>query len=368
MLELVLDKEFVNTFHLAYKGKEEYVEDFRKYFLKNLQKLTLVSNYLDLHEIEKEVKGKDNPLLELIIEHVDKFIFCSDLLTQIDSPEFPVTGSPFKIILTGENTATCTSRRKRFGLEYLNPENLSDRWQLYFSQRIDINKKTTDDTEIPANFRFDSWECLKPFIHPLNAIIIVDFYLLNWEREAELTSNLDNNITPLLFNLLSQASSEIPVELTFVSEFKDKLPIKQNERVNTSISRIEEAIIKITSKPFKLNIIVHKKDKYPKDFQEFHDRIIVTNYFYINSGAGFTIRSRNSGINIFKNSGEIFKIRHNTEVHFRSILNILNFWSAFKDLKQLDIYCKRLENHPGLTDYVSYCPSKTNRLLNIEHS
>lgn len=368
MLELVLDKEFVNTFHHAYKGEEEYVEDFRKYFLKNLDKLTLVSNYCDFQEIEKEVKDKDNPLLELIIEHVDSFIYRSDLLTQIDSPEFPVSGSPFKIILTGENTETCTSRRKRFGLEYFNPENLSDRWKLYYSQRIDIKKKTTNDEEIPADFRFDSWDSFKPFNHPLNAIIIIDFYLLNWDKEGELKTNIDINISPLLENLLSQASSEIPIEITFVSEFKDKLPLKQNARVNTSLKYINQAISKLTSKQFRLNIIVHKKDKYPNGFQEFHDRIIVTNYFYINSGAGFSVRSRLPGVNIFTNQGDIYRIRHNTVVHFGYIFNIQNFWSAFKDLKQLDIYCNSLENHPNLPDYVSYCPTQTNRLLNIKHS
>lgn len=224
MLELILDKEFVNAYLNAYRGEEEYVDDFQNYFIINLQKVKLVTNYIDLDDIM--IQTKVNPILRRILQCIPVIEFRANLLNHIDSPEFPVSGSPFKIILTGENTETCTSLRKRFGLEYLNPENLSERWKLYYSRRIDINKKTTDDVEIPANFRFDSWDSFKPFNHPLNSLIIVDFYLLNWEKEDELRLNIVNNVSPLLENLLSQASSEIPVEITFVSEFKDKLPLK----------------------------------------------------------------------------------------------------------------------------------------------
>lgn len=366
MLELILDKEFANKFLHAYSGNDEYVDDFLKYFIRNLQKLKLISNYLDIEDFMNQ--AKDNAFLELIIESNPELIFRADLLTQIDSPEFPVTGSPFKLVLTGEDIETCTRRRKRFGLEFFNLANLSDRWHLYYSHRRDIYKKTTDDTEIPDDFRFDSWNKFKPFNHPLNAVIIVDFYLLYWDKEEELKSNLENNIIPLIENLLSQSASEIQTEITFISEFKDRPPRKQEERVKRSLYLIEDAIKKITTHDFKLNIIVHHRRNIPSDFQAFHDRIIITNYFYINCGAGFSIQARKAGVNIFDKLGNIFKIRHNTEIQFRSIFNIQNFWTAFKDLKQLDIYCKRLENHPGLPDYVNYCPTKLNRLLNIKHS
>jgi hypothetical protein len=74
-----------------------------------------------------------------------------------------------------------------------------------------------------------------------------------------------------------------------------------------------------------------------------------------------------SGIGVFDKSGKISKIRHNSEIQFRSILNIQNYWTAFKDLKQLDIYCKRLKNHPGLPGYLNFLPDKVNRLMGIEH-
>jgi hypothetical protein len=364
MLELVLDKEFINMFHLAYNGTDEYVDDFSKYFIKNLQKLKLVSNYLNIENIMNE--AKDNPLLELIIERLPTLDFQSDLLTFIDSPEFPVTGSPVKLILTGESNEICNNRRKRFGLEYINPENLSDRWQLHYSRRPDINKKTTDDPEIPDDHRFDSWDKLIPFIHPLNAIVIIDFYLLCWTKEDDFKANLNNNIVPLLMNLFAEASEETTVNITIVSEFKDTPPRKQKDRVSESHTLIENALKSRTTNPFSLNILVHNKSNYPSGFQEFHDRLIVTNYFYIDSGAGFAIDS-NAAFDLFNKSGKIRKIKKNTEVKFRSILNIQNYFSAFFDLKQLDIYCKKLENHPGLPDYVNFYPSKTNRLLNIEH-
>lgn len=366
MLELVLDRAFVNNFYNAFIENDEYADDFYKYFIRNLQKFKLITNYSDIDELMQQAKV--NPLLELIIERIPVIEYQQNFDFLLDSPAFPQNGSPIKLVLSGDNNTQCINRRKRFGLEYINPSNLKNRWPLYYSRRTDINKKTSNDSEIPADFRFDSWDCIKPFVHPLNAIIIVDFYLLNWEREDEFTNNMNNNIVPLLESMLVEASTDVPVNISFISEFKDRPPIKQAERVNISRQLLEAAIKKITTKPFNLNLIVHNKQNYPRDYQEFHDRIIITNYFYINCGAGFNIGSKQSGIGIFSNTGKIGKIRHNSEIQFRSILNIQNYWTAFKDLKQLDIYCKKLDNHPGLPDYLNFSPDKKNRLMEIEHN
>jgi len=358
MLELVLDKEFINTFHLAYNGNEEYVDDFCKYFIKNLQKLKLVSNYIDIEDIKTQ--AKDNPLLELIIERIPTLDFRSDLLTQIDSPAFPITGSPFKLVLTGENTETCNNRRKRFGLEYMNPSNLSDRWKLYFSQRTDICRKTTQDIEIPDEYKFDSWEKFKSFSHPLNSAIIIDFYLLAWKTRDELDKNMRNNILPLLENLLAEASTEVPVEILIVSEINDKFPIPtQNQRVIESQQKIDASLKLLTKKQFNLNIIVHNKMNYSRDFEAFHDRSIISNFFYIESGKGF---------NLFRDIGRNRRVDGNTEVKFRFIFNPQNFYSVFKDLKNLEIYNQKLENSPGLPDHLNFYPHKVNRLLNIKQS
>jgi hypothetical protein len=365
MLELVLDRAFVDTFHLAYKSKNEYADDFALYFLKNMQRCKLVTNYRDMDELL--LAASENPLLELIVERIPEVVFKSEFDHEIDSPDFPINGSPIKLILTGKGNELCNHRRKQFGLEFLNPGNLKDRWPVYYSRRTDINKKTTTDPELPNEVRFDSWNQFKPFIHPLNAIIIVDFYLLSWEREEDFTNSLNINIVPLLENLLTEASTDVPVDISFVSEFKDRPPKKQSERVNKSRQLLDAAIKKITTKPFSLNLIVHNKQNYPKDFQEFHDRIIITNYFYINCGAGFNIGSKKSGIGVFDKPDKLSRIRHNSEIQFRSILNIQNYWTAFIDLKQLDIYCKKLVNHPGLPDYLNFSPDKTNRLMGIEH-
>jgi hypothetical protein len=365
MLELVLDRAFVDTFHLAYKSNVEYADDFALYFLKNMQRCKLVTNYRDMDELLQA--ASENPLLELIVERIPKVVFKSDFDHEVDSQDFPTIGSPIKLILTGEENELCNKRRKQFGLEFLNPGNLKDRWPIYYSRRTDINKKTTNDPELPNEVRFDSWENFKPFAHPLNAVIIVDFYLLSWEREEDFVQSMTNNIIPLMENLMAEASEDIPVNISFISEFKDRPPKKQAERVNKSRQLLEAAIKKITTKPFNLNLIVHEKKNYPKEFQEFHDRIIITNYFYINCGAGFNIGSKKSGIGVFDKPGQISRIRHNSEIQFRSILNIQNYWTAFKDLKQLDIYCKKLENHPGLPDYLNFLPDKSNRLMGIEH-
>lgn len=365
MLELALDKGFLESFSVAYRVGNEYADDFVLYFLRNLNRFKLMCNFRNMDELMAE--ASKNPVLELIVERIPKVEFIADFESLVGSSEFTSSGSPLKLVLSGQDAATCTKRRSSQGIEHLCPNNIHERWALYYSRRTDINKKTTADTEIPEEFRFDSWNQFKPFIHPLNAIILVDFYLLSWEREDDFRNTLNYNIIPLLDNLLSDASADVPVEISFVSEFKDKPPITQSYRVNKTKQLIDEAIGKITSKTCKINLIVHNKQNYSKDFQEFHDRIIITNYFYINCGAGFNIGSKKAGIGVFEKPGKLSRIRHNSEIQFRSILNIQNYWTAFKDLKQLDMYCKKLENHAGLPDYLNYLPDKTNRLLKVEH-
>ena len=74
MLELVLDRAFVDTFHLAYKDNEEYADDFARYFLKHLQRCKLITNYHDINELMQA--ARENPLMELIVEHCLFLTYC----------------------------------------------------------------------------------------------------------------------------------------------------------------------------------------------------------------------------------------------------------------------------------------------------
>ena len=310
MLELALDKAFIDDFHLAYKGNEEYADDFSRYFIKNLQRFKLMTNFKDIDDLMHA--ARNNPLLELLVERIPKLEFRPDFNKWIHSKEYPETSSPIKLVLCNDEETECSIYRNRFGIEYLTPENLKDRWAVHYSHRPDINRKTTDDLDIPALHRFESWDTLKAFQHPLNSIIIVDFYLLKWKMEQELHTNLKNNIIPLFKHLLKEATTELPLNISIVSEFQDALPLKQKQRINISLEVIGAEIKKITNRNIRLNLIVHSKQNYPKDFQEFHDRLIITNYFYINCGAGFNIASRKAGIGVFEKPGKISKIRHNS--------------------------------------------------------
>jgi hypothetical protein len=350
MLELFLDKEFANKFHLAYMGEEVYVNDFQNYFLKTIKKITLISNYLDFEDLKNH--AKENPFLELIVECTSKLFYHADLLNEINSKEFPDTGSPFKLILIGQKAEICDYRRKRFGFEYLSPTNLSERWRLYYSRRPDINRKTTDDIEIPTDQRFDSWGKIKSFKHPLNSIVLIDKFLLKWKSKIELEKDIKDNIFPIFNNLLVEAANETPIEIMIVSEFEEPL---QKDKVILSQSILETLFKEKTNKAICLNILAYKKTSSDLN-KPIHDRIIITNYFYIESGAGFKI---------FDNKGFRETIETNTEIKFRSILNIQNIFSAFFDLKQLGLYCKKKENDPGRPDFLNFYPSKTNRLLNI---
>jgi len=356
MLDLILDKEFANTFHLSYNSVDkEYIDDFYGYFCKKLKNWKLISNYLDIDDLKKQTK--DNPFLELLIECNPELDFQKDLLVNIDSVGFPDSGSPFKLILTGENTKTCEDRRKRFGLEYLNPANLSDRWQLYYSQRPDKCRTTTYNSEIPEEQRFDTWKKIKTFGHPLNSIIFIDLYFLKWKTEKELDENIRNNFLPLFENLLSESANETSIEIMIVSiiDKKSPLELEQEKKVQLSQERLETLLKLKTQKAIKVNIIAYSKSEAPSGVK-LHDRMIITNYFYIKSGEGF---------NIFNTEGSRKIIKTSTDIEFIFIHNFQYLNSALSNLKQLAAYCKKIENKTSWLCNLNYYPTKTNRLLNI---
>ncbi len=353
MLDLILDKEFANNFGLAYNNKGvEYIDDFNGYFCKNLKNWKLISNYLNFEDLKKQ--AKDNPFLERLIESLPECDFQADLLININSPEFPVSGSPFKLILTGENTASCDDKRKRFGLEYLNPANLADRWQLYYSQRPDKCRTTTYNSEIPEEQRFDTWEKIKTFGHPLNSIILIDLYFLTWKTEKDLDENIRNNFLPLFENLLSESANETSIEIMIVSIFDKTPPLEQKKKVLLSQSKLEDQVSHKTNKAIKVNIIAYSKSEAPRGVK-LHDRMIITNYFYIKSGEGF---------NIFNTEDSRKIIKTCTDIEFIFIHNFQYLNSALSNLRQLAAYCKKIENQDNWLGILNYWPSKTNRLLN----
>jgi len=353
MLDLVLYKGFVNNFQEAYKGTTEYVDDFCNYFLRNLKKFRLITNYRDLDDLKKN--SENSPLLELIIEQLPVIVLMDEMTKNNSALSFPVNGSPFKLFLTDQSNQYCELNRKRFGLEYLNVHNLSDRWKLYFSHNPLINRKTTQDTDVPDEFRFDSWDKLRTFAHPLNSILIVDYYLLKWKVKNDFHLNLKNNIIPMLVNLLAQASTDIPVEILIISQVMENQFLTPAERIKYSKETIESELRKNSILNVNLSIVIHDKANYPSELEAFHDRAIFTNYFYIESGMGFSL---------FKDKGFRKKVTGNTEMKFRFNFNVQNIFSLHKDLKNINTYCKKLTNCPLRKDYLNYYPGKECRLLN----
>ena len=357
MLDLVLDKEFANNFHLAYKGEEEYVDDFTNFFLKNLKRFKLISNYKNLEELKEHAKS--NAILELIIERNPIIEFRPNLLNDIGASEFPDTGSPFKLILTGKNTKSCDLFRSRFGLEFFNPDNLAIRWKLYYSHRPDINRKTTNDPDIPDRYKFDSWEKCTPFIHPVNSFILTDKYLLKWKNERNFDKDINDNIIPLFEQLLAEAAKETTIDIMIISEIDESSPHpSQMVKVQRSYDLLKAKIAEKCNRIINLNILVYHGSLFSADHLPFHDRAIITNYFYIESGAGFLI---------FNNRGFRKSIEKNTEIKYRSILNIQNLYTTLSDLKQVDSFLKRIENQQVRSTHLKYYPAKFNRLLKFEH-
>ena len=361
MLEVYIEKEFFEKYHLAFENRDDLRYDFQFNFLRKLRNCVLYTNYSNFKELADD--NTKNPLLELMIDSVPKVEYDHNLSETIGNIEFVKSGSPFKIILSCQSDEICIEYRKKFGLEYLNTSNLAERWSLHAVGRDDALMRTTFKQSVAAESRFDSWDKFKPFRHPINSVLIIDLYLLNWKEERHLTSNLKNNIYPLLSNLLFEASSEIKLDITFFVQFDS---FDQEDKMKTTFKKINEFIQKQsqsgTEFSFDLNFIDYEKKNLNSEDQNTHDRTIITNSFLIESGAGFSIFS----IKKFKIDGnDVWKpfIHHNSFIHFLSLFPLNRHNTVLSDLISIQEYVSGLDERDKSTNKLNYYKSKTNRLL-----
>lgn len=291
MLELILDKEFADKFLHTYSGNDGYEDVFLKYFIRNLQQIKLVSNYLDKEDIMKQARG--NPLLEIIIESIPSLDFRADLLPHINTTEFPGMGSPVKLILTGEDTESCIDRRKRFGLEYINPNILSERLSpLNFYKDIYQNQEYSL-VETNGSIH-EGWACILKDIslNPANSLIIQDNYIFS-QRSATFIQNTLRIIEKFLNKELN-----IQFELLILS-----LNGNNEQRTwyeNALANLVHEVRIKITEN-FNAGILIHP---FPGPH---HKRLLISNS---------SLSSSDWGFNAFNHS----RSYHDNDIHVRGLL------------------------------------------------
>lgn len=288
-MELIVDKDFLHSF-FTYNSSDKHkplFDDFVRFLRKLQPGFTLVSNFSSLEELFGV--AATNPLLEIIIEKTPKVVLEADFEHKFKQKEYYEHSGCLKLFLTDFKPEDCRQLEDSFGYSFICGANLSTKWKTFFSDRDDAVRYITTSLAFEEALRFDSWARLESYKHPVNAVLIVDKYILSDKSNQR----IDQNLKPLLKSLLPKKKTELPVDVTIIAEQDKQSAYKEPGKFKTVYDDISLYLSR-ECPHLHVNLSIMKFDRdilYKLSNQGFdiHDRRIITNYFWIESGIGFNI-------------------------------------------------------------------------------
>ncbi len=197
--------------------------------------------------------------------------------------------------------------------------------------------------------KIENWDFIKTQKHPFNAMVIADNYILSKKHL------ISDNLFILLDNLLPKALNKRKFDLTIIVEKDEKATF------GSGLDIIYNEILDFCKsiRDYEINLSIIKTSKI-----NLHDRNIITNYLWINSGYGF---------NLFKNERVIkethlsaFPITYNNIPKNIDLGHYNN--SAFQIhkslIRQYAIIIEKAKNSENLMIDNEYQGDKQNRLFN----
>ncbi|MEZ4885469.1 MAG: hypothetical protein R3E32_12125 [Chitinophagales bacterium] len=355
-MELIITKAFLENYFLEYDAKSEYHIDWER-FLKRFKSFVLVTdmeeleNFDALSPIELEDFISSTPFLSLFFDNIHNIVFQKELSSQLQTNEFYQKGSIFKLFFTTIESNQCQELSEKFGYIYLNPNNLVYEWKLFYNAKEDTPIPITLDPK--ANPKFDSWEKIKLFQHPIRSMLIFDKYLLSDKS----TGPIDKNLFPLLLNLLQDFPLFEELDLTILCELKFNKESERAEKTKTLNKRIQRFFRK-NFVHLNVNVtLIHYDEGIRSRYSEKeHDRGLYTNYFFIKVGAGFNVFDKYNKILNASDMDVLFLFsKTGRNVGFRGLRNFKQYINKLESL---------VTDNPSKAEYIHPKDAKENKLLN----
>ena len=207
-----------------------------------------------LHSLHSRIKQKDN---RYEYNNLDDFIKASNFNT---------------IILCDSDNDDCISLSNQYGIIVVNHKMADDS---FFDRMLKIQGDYITKCD-----QYCSWDKILPkSITNCNSLIIIDNYIFK---------SIDNDLIPILEKIIPKTSInciECPFHIAVFCNMKkyddQKLSEKENLENRQKIFDVVNGKIKKIYKD-KVSFTIYNTDK-------FHDRYIITNNYFLMSGAGFTL-------------------------------------------------------------------------------
>jgi hypothetical protein len=253
-MEIYIDKLFIDRFWSIYDSENDTHRNLRKLLKSGGRKKI----YFDFDFSSKEafeLAVAENPLLEEITNLGSVMLNHNYKLSYKDI-DFQEKGSCSKYFFTED--AALENAENDYGWIVSSTKDLEKLSFLFTNQFVPLNKTKS----LPKD-----WDFIKDFKHPFNSMVITDNYL--WERDIY---EIERNLIKFLKNIVPR-NLKIAFHLTLIGQ--NTLGIDMSQRKID----LEELLKDHFQAGLKLSIIPEKV----------HDRNVFTNYFWINSGSGFSI-------------------------------------------------------------------------------
>lgn len=324
-MDLIVDKGFLQSF-FTYNSSERHkpiFDDFVKFVRKLQPGFTLVSNFTSLEEMIEFAKV--NPLLEIIVEKTPQPVYVQDFEQELKKRDYYEQSCCFKLCLVDFSTKACSALESAYGYSFISGENMAYKWKPFYSEREDDSLCITSSTATPDMLRFDGWAKFDSYKHPINAVLIIDGYILSDKSQQR----IDQNLKPLLKSLLPKKKTALPVDITIITEEAPKgsnFKVLQQNLENYLKEELQELQFNLTIVRFDKTILC----KLNSDGFNIHDRRIITNYFWIESGIGFNIINDRGKV---KNSDSFINYKFNLLGHnYSRLRHILKGYAAYVNI------------------------------------
>lgn len=347
--EVYFDEKFIDAVDNELENEDIHFQDFLKFCRKFHGGEVEIFTNIPLEEIafkRKKSRVWDN----IVASGTLNATSLPDLNEQVTSESFYSESTGYKFFFLERDDVN--ELKRSFGHLYFNLATLLTNWKYFSGERDDLCLPITND---PAcNPRFDNWNYLRNFPHPINSIIICDRYIL--QNKISFRNNLFEIIKQLGCRNLLKAE----VEIIIISELTNK---SQDNDIDDYGNFIKDQLKTFYGiKKLKLNLIkLAVDDSNRGKFYREHGRSLITNYWYLNPQNSF---------NFFKydRSNDKLNLTVEDNIDFRFVFrkDVRNLLKArlkiFKDIldnMEDTAAQKRLYGYPQI--------SKKSRLLPMEN-
>jgi hypothetical protein len=197
-------------------------------------------------------------------------------LQTVAPKDFVDNGLKSKFIFYNNISNTFLANGNRTGYYFFSGVELLKKWQEV------INRPKLGSIKLKGvrTGAFSGWHDFQCYAHPFNAIIIVDNYLFSHPK------NLENNVFKILKVLLPKSDLCTTIDIMIIAsklfEYQDSGKTVSIHSLNTQIKKF--LTTELNLKTFRLSVV-----KASNQINEYHDRVIFTNYFVIKSGYPFSV-------------------------------------------------------------------------------